>query len=313
MTPLEAMSAADAGDRRGRARASPRCAADAARYFEPGDPAALAAAMAELAAARERRRELAERGRAPRGAVFLGSVRTRGTWMHTLWRTVDEDRDPWHARHPRVLQRLRDRGRAAGRTADRARARGDGVLPPARRRPQADRVSRRAPDPSADDPQQVPRHVRPHVPVRGARVAGDPARRRAVLHRRQLPAVPDHARGVDPDADQRRRPRLRPRQVAGAGQGVPAVCRAHRAALGRRGDHRQPRRGRDLRAPLRPADRRRAVRSARIPATTAARRSSSWASRRGATSCSSDGWSPRTILTCWSRRSRGSTAGGPGG
>jgi glycosyltransferase involved in cell wall biosynthesis len=35
---------------------------DAARYFEPGDPAALAAAMAELAGNPRRRRELAERG-----------------------------------------------------------------------------------------------------------------------------------------------------------------------------------------------------------------------------------------------------------
>ncbi len=57
-----------------------------------------------------------------------------------------------------------------------------------------------------------------------------PARRSAVLHRRQLAAVPDHPAGLDPGADQRRRPGLRPAQVARAGQGLPALRREQRAA-----------------------------------------------------------------------------------
>ena len=86
---------------------------DAARYVDPREPAELAAALAELAAEAPLRRDLAERGRR-RAAEFSWR---RSARLHVEAYTLaagHEGRDPRHARHPRLLQRLRDGRRAAG-------------------------------------------------------------------------------------------------------------------------------------------------------------------------------------------------------
>src|SRR5207248_262979 len=82
----------------------------------------------------------------------------------------------------------------------RARPRGDRLLPAARRRSAHQGVEGRAARAPADAAQQVPRHVRPHAHLQHPCVGCAEARRRALLHRRQQPAVPDHARGGDPYA-----------------------------------------------------------------------------------------------------------------
>ena len=141
-----------------------------------------------------------------------------------------------------------------------ARSRGDRLLPPARRRPAPEGAQGRAPGAHPGGAQQVPRHVLAHPALLAALRAAAAARRRPVLHRRQQPDVPRHARRRDPDGHQRRRAGLRPLEVARAGQGLPALRRAQRAALVGHGDHRLARGRRDLRAALRPAHRRRALR-----------------------------------------------------
>ena len=145
---------------------------------------------------------------------------------------------------------------------------------------------------------------------RAARAPAGEARRRAVLHRRQQPAVPDHPRrrasrrsstSTASTRDRSKWPR--------AGQGLPALRRAQRAALGRHGA--SPTRTRSRRSSSSRYGRRIGVvpygvedpgddghRDARAPR----------ASSRATTCCSSGAWSRRTTRTCSSRRSRASPA-----
>ncbi len=276
------------------------------RYVEPARPGEpLAAAMAELAGSadaqalssptRGRRRAAASRGRTSRTAP-------PGRILSSL--------------QPMKIAILGTRGipasysgfeTAVEQLASRLTARGHEVIvycrPHVVDRKLTEYKGARA-GPPADDPEQVPGHVRAHLPVGDPRGADHPARRGAVLHRRQLAAVPDHPAGVDPGADQRRRARLRPAQVAGAGQGLSALRRAHARRAG-------PTRRSPTATPS-PTSSSAATASgsascptaSRIPATTApddARRG--WGSSRASTSCSSAGSSPRTTRTCWWRRS----------
>ena len=209
------------------------------------------------------RADLARRGRERAQATSAGRPRRAPTSLPIPSQRPDEGCDPRHARHPRVLQRLRNGRGAARQPAHAARPRGHRLLPPACRRPPPHRAQGRAPRPPARDPQQVPRHVQPHLPECDALRPPRPARRRAVLHRRQQPDVPHDARRRHPDGHQRRRAGLRPQQMARDRQGLPALRRAQRAEVVGHRDHRLARRRRDLRAALRPAHRGRALRRRR--------------------------------------------------
>ena len=135
------------------------------------------------------------------------------------------------------------------------------------------------------------------------------ARRRAVLHRRQQPDVPDHARRRHPDGHQRRRAGLRPREVAARS---PRPTCASPSATRRAGPTpRSPTRTRSPRSSSSATASGSAScpTASRTPATTAPRRSTRLGLEpRQATSCSSAAWSPRTTRTCSSRRSRASPA-----
>ncbi len=108
----------------------------AAAYVDPRDPEAFARALAGVAADPSRRATLSAAGRAgpPRSA---GRSVQCVTPRHTISRCAHEDRDPGHAGHSRLVQRLRDGGGAAHLAPDRPRPRGHRVLPLARRRPLA--------------------------------------------------------------------------------------------------------------------------------------------------------------------------------
>ena len=255
----------DAGARRAT---SPRCArscGDAARYVDPRDPASIAAGL-DRARRRRRRcaRSCAAAGRARAAAFTLGGAapaRTSRVRRRTRLRRAVKIAILGTRGIPASYSGFETAAEQLARAPDRARPRGRRLLPPARRRQAHQDLQGRAARPPADGAQQVPRHVRAHARCRALHCArAREARRRAVLHRRQRAAVPGHPRGRHPDGHQRRRPRLRPPQVAGARQALPALRRAQRAALGRPRDHRLPRRRRRLRAPLRTAHRRRPLR-----------------------------------------------------
>ena len=145
LTPLEAMRAGHAGDRRALAGRRRRCAATRRATSIPRDAAALAAAMVassrhEPASSQAQLRASAVGERAAR--VLVGGLRTRArrgllSSARRMKIAILGTRG-----HPRLLQRLRDGGRAARLAADRARPRGHRLLPPARRRPQADGATR---------------------------------------------------------------------------------------------------------------------------------------------------------------------------
>ncbi len=168
----------------------------------------------------------------------------------------------------------------ASRLTD-ARTRGDRLLPPARRRPEAEDATRARELVHLRTVQNKYLDTFVHTAlsaIHAARVtkpdvalffiAGN-SPLCLITRWASIPAV-INVDGLDSDRA----------QVAGVRQGVPPLRRADRTAVGRRGDHRQPRGRRHLRAPLRPADRRGPVRRRGSRATTAPRRSSGSGSSR---------------------------------
>ena len=162
--------------------------------------------------------------------------------------------------------------------------------------------------PPAHGAQQVPRHLRPHAALQHPRGAPREARRGAVLHRGQQPAVPGHPGGRHPDRDQRRRVST-PTGASGTGWRSP-TCAPPSACPRGWPPARSP-------TPTRSPPSTSAATAARsawcptapsCPASTAATCWSASASSRAATCCSWAAWSPRTTPTCWWRRGRGSPA-----
>ncbi len=145
LTALEAMHAGRAGHRRALAGPSTETCARRGAATSIRDDAARAGARSWRASPRDPalRADLrAPRPRA-RAAAFSWRASARAhIAAYTPRRSSDEGRDPRHARHPRLLLRLRDGRRAARQPPDRARPRGRRLLPPARRRPPPDASTR---------------------------------------------------------------------------------------------------------------------------------------------------------------------------
>jgi len=106
LTALEAMSAGVAV-LAARAPGIVETCGDAARYFDPYDAAGLADLLGEIATDPVCRQALAQRGR-ERAATFSWRSSARSHVAAYTLATGDEGCDPRHARHSRVIQRLRD-------------------------------------------------------------------------------------------------------------------------------------------------------------------------------------------------------------
>ena len=173
LTALEAMSAGRPGRRRHARRASRRCAATPPATPTPATPPRSRRRSPRSRSSPELRRELAERGRRRAERVLVGALRT-GARDGLL-----------SCAGPRMkIAILGTRGipasysgfeTAVEQLASRLSARGHEVVVYCRPHVVDRKLTQlqgRGARPSADDPEQVPRHVRPHVPLGDPRRAG---------------------------------------------------------------------------------------------------------------------------------------------